>query len=289
VGLSLILVLVFAAQWLTLRHAIRKVAQSQVLMHLEHDGSGLLSSLELRDDNALGLREIGVEEVYHQPMSGHYFVVFSDGKRALASASLGNEALPAMAVPSGTTTVREVDGPNGQRVLTLSQGRRLQGHEISITVGEELATMNQEINRRSMAALGWILPLLIATVLVQNMTIRRELRPLAGVQNELQKLRHGELGRIEGDVPGEIRPLVDEVNRLLELMHRRLQQSRTAVGNLAHSIKTPWLCCSGLQTIRRCPRGSATHSSRKPSPSAIGRNENSSGRGWQAVAAWGHM
>ena len=239
VGLSLILVLVFVAQWIGLRHAMRVVAERQMVMHLEHDGEGLLSSVDLRNGDGLRLDETAVESVYRRPLSGHYYVVHLDGKRVLASASLGNRALPAMAVPPGARQVREVDGPAGERILTLSQGRRLMGHDVSVTIGEEVESMNSEIESQSTAALSLILPLLLATVLVQNLTIRRELRPLAGVQNALKKIRHGELARIQEEVPGEIRPLVDEVNRLLELMHRRLLQSRTAVGNLAHAIKTP--------------------------------------------------
>jgi len=40
-------------------------------------------------------------------------------------------------------------------------------------------------------------------------------------------------------VPTEILPLVDEINRLLAFVERRLQQSRTAIGNLSHAVKTP--------------------------------------------------
>ena len=239
VGLSLILILVFVAQWVALRDAIRAVAERQMVMHLEHDGEGLFASLDVHDGGALILKEIGVEDVYRQHLSGHYYVVFLDGRAKLASPSLGDRILPAMALPPAGREIREVDGPAGERVLTVSQGRRLMGHDVSITIGEELDSMNGEIERQSTAALSLILPLLFATVLVQSFTIWRALRPLAGVQSALKKIRHGELAHIDAEVPGEIQPLVDEVNRLLELMHRRLLQSRTAVGNLAHAIKTP--------------------------------------------------
>lgn len=41
------------------------------------------------------------------------------------------------------------------------------------------------------------------------------------------------------EAPVEIRPLVEEILRLLSFVEQRLQQSRTAIGNLSHALKTP--------------------------------------------------
>ena len=62
---------------------------------------------------------------------------------------------------------------------------------------------------------------------------------MLAVGGEIEKVAAGHRQLIDVDVPAEIRPLVKEINRLLELVERRLQQSRTAIGTLAHALKLP--------------------------------------------------
>lgn len=69
--------------------------------------------------------------------------------------------------------------------------------------------------------------------------MKAALAPLESIRIDLPKLAQGEIQNLTTNVPSEVRPLVQEVNRLLELLGRRLKQSRTAIGNLAHSLKTP--------------------------------------------------
>ncbi|RUU57918.1 ATP-binding protein, partial [Mesorhizobium sp. M2C.T.Ca.TU.002.02.1.1] len=45
--------------------------------------------------------------------------------------------------------------------------------------------------------------------------------------------------RLDGSFPAEIAPLANETNALIENNRRIVERSRTQVGNLAHSLKTP--------------------------------------------------
>ena len=66
----------------------------------------------------------------------------------------------------------------------------------------------------------------------------------------IARLHQGEVRTLDEDVPAEIRPLVREINHLMELTRQRLQRSRTATGNLAHALKTP---LSALARLRDDP------------------------------------
>ncbi len=52
-------------------------------------------------------------------------------------------------------------------------------------------------------------------------------------------VREGTAQRLDGRFPAEIEPLANETNALIENNRRIVERSRTQVGNLAHSLKTP--------------------------------------------------
>jgi len=76
-------------------------------------------------------------------------------------------------------------------------------------------------------------------VAINALAILLGLRPLARVRNALAMVREGQSQRLDADFPPEIEPLANETNALIENNRRIVERSRTQVGNLAHSLKTP--------------------------------------------------
>lgn len=79
----------------------------------------------------------------------------------------------------------------------------------------------------------------VGSVLINAAVILFGLRPLDRVRQSLTNIREGRSTKIEGDLPVEIAPLGQELNALIENNRRIVERSRTQVGNLAHSLKTP--------------------------------------------------
>ena len=69
--------------------------------------------------------------------------------------------------------------------------------------------------------------------------IRYGLRPLHELQDKLGDVRAGRRDTLDGQYPGELTPLVKEINTLIVQNRKVVERARTHVGNLAHALKTP--------------------------------------------------
>lgn len=231
IGLGATLILFMLLLWWLTSISLSHIAEEMIESRLEHDGEALLASLQQNNDGRWQLKESQVGHIYQRVFSGHYYVI-TIGKERIRSRSLWDYRLEV--TPSG-----HQQGPNQQLLLTWHANFKINEQPIQILVAEDITPLRQSIDRfTQLYALGCLL-ILITLLLVQRWVVKRSLGTLEQVSQELEALSEGELHSLSSEVPNEIRPLVDEVNRLLQLVSQRLQRSRNAMGNLAHSLKHP--------------------------------------------------
>jgi signal transduction histidine kinase len=144
-----------------------------------------------------------------------------------------------MSAGVGEAILSHLDGPLGQELLLRTSGFDKQGHRIIIAMAEDLSPLNADVweFRKRYALVSVVI--LAALIALQTGIVRVSLRPLRQAREDLAHLKRGEVQRINSEVPAEIIPLVDELNRMLQVMSARLERSRNALGNLAHALKTP--------------------------------------------------
>ena len=65
------------------------------------------------------------------------------------------------------------------------------------------------------------------------------LRPLDALRRGVADIRSGRVRHLTAQVPDEVRPLVDEVNALLDAREQDIVRSRHRAADLAHGLKTP--------------------------------------------------
>lgn len=88
--------------------------------------------------------------------------------------------------------------------------------------------------------LWWLLGGLAFLLLITQAWIMRwGLRPLEVVARDLKVVEQGKAATLEGSYPGEIQPVVENLNRVLKTERTQRERYKNTLSDLAHSLKTP--------------------------------------------------
>lgn len=238
-ALVISLIFLFALQWLIVRTSMQRLTDGYVASRLLHSTTSLLALVTFSSDGQPTLDVSRLDPLYRRPFSGHYFHLRTAYGHSLRSRSLWDEDLLVPTVPTGGTVQVHATGPKGQDLLVLASNFQKQGHPVTIVVAEDLAPLAHDLwqfEERYVVVSVIILGLLIG---IQALIVRLGLLPLARVRRDIARLEQGDIDQLGASVLTEVRPLVEEMNRLLRVLEQRLHRSRHALGNLAHALKTP--------------------------------------------------
>jgi signal transduction histidine kinase len=86
---------------------------------------------------------------------------------------------------------------------------------------------------------GIVIPVGIGLMIAGFLIARGSLTPFRQLRHRLNVVRSGRDLKVTGDYPTEIRPLVDELNALLESRDQSIRRALATAGDLAHGLKTP--------------------------------------------------
>lgn len=237
-GLLLSLIIAFALLTLMMSMSLRVVTDDYVASRLQHDSETLLSTIRFNAEDKLELITERIDQVYSQPYSGHYYII-SSGTQILYSRSLWDHPLEHKLVDSGEQYRSIQAGPEQQALLVLTSAYTRQEKSISISIAEDLNPIRNNIDRFIFVFITIASVILLILILLQIMILRRSLKPLQDIHDEIGELEQGKIERLNTDVPIELGPLINEVNHLLAIMQQRLKRSRDGLSDLAHAIKKP--------------------------------------------------
>lgn len=79
----------------------------------------------------------------------------------------------------------------------------------------------------------------VACLIIGLAQVRRGLASFDELRTRLVDVREGRHGRLEGEYPTEVQPLVSDLNSLLNDRELRVSRAQTKAGDLAHGLKTP--------------------------------------------------
>jgi two-component system sensor histidine kinase TctE len=179
-----------------------------------------------------------------QPASGtepadlagpYYYSILGPGGRLLA----GNPQLPTTQPGSANPTYADVR--LGTRDLRLATYRlRTDGGTVMINVAE--ASDSRSRPGHFILASTWLMDFIQVdiTLLLVWVAVHFGLKPLTAVRRQIEARSARELRPLEvAAVPVEVRPLVDALNLLFEMLSEAAHSQRRFVADTAHQLRTP--------------------------------------------------
>ena len=237
-GLLISLLSGFGVLWMLVGTASRYLAEDYITTRLTHDSETLLSAIQLDSRGTLALDPTRIDAIYKRPFSGYYFKIIS-ANATLRSRSLWDQDLVMIPLTTGDRQLQRITGPQHQPLLLQLSGYDKAGQTVTIAVAEDISTLQTNLTHFQHRFALTALVLLLVLVGIQGFILHAGLHPLLKTRADLQALTRGQLTQLNPHVPKEIAPLVEEINRLLDVLGKRLTRSRNSLGDLAHALKKP--------------------------------------------------
>lgn len=252
---GIVLVAFVAFTGLALERAVRERAEQAERDKLQGLIYALLGNAEIAADGSFDLAARDLpDEALTRPGGGVYAMVLGgEGEVVWRSPSLADRIPlsdpPAVGEWRFDTEARS-QGPEA-RWLTLAFGIRwvVEGgdsYRYSLVVAEDAEPFAAQMQRFRGVLWTWLGAAAALLLALQVAILRWGLSPLRRLARGVHDIELGRARRIEGDYPAEIAPLAHNLNIMLANDQARLERYRNALGDLAHSLKTPIAVLRGL-------------------------------------------
>jgi two-component system sensor histidine kinase PhoQ len=168
-------------------------------------------------------------------------------------------ALPVVIGPDvGRWKFERLDG-DGRFALTFGLrwiGEHKAPHRYAVLVLEDPDAYDAQMAVFHRTLWSWLLAAAAALLLALLMLQRWGLLPLSRLVRELEDVESGARQQIDTAYPTELAPLTGALNTMIRSERGQLQRYRDALGDLAHSLKTPLAVLRGLGADDRLPETS---------------------------------
>ena len=262
IAASVVLTSFLALTGLTLDRAFRDSAQAAVQGRLQSQIYMLLGAVDVDALRRLTITEPLPEVRFATPDSGVYAdVMDAQGNLVWRSASLLGRNLPFFpAVRNiGETQFAALQSAQGDELfvlaLTVSWEVSPNQHLLyTFRVAEAQSNYLEQLWSFRHSLWGWLVAATVVLLAVQGLILRWSLRPLRRVAAEVTEIETGQRSALSSYYPRELQPLTTNLNALVRQGRSALERYRNALGDLAHSLKTPLAVLRNtLDTDRSAP------------------------------------
>lgn len=248
---SLVLAAFLGATGVVLDKAFRDSAEAAMRDGLQGYAETLQASIE--NDHLDGLKNLPqtLGERLTQPNSGLYAALFrqpTDKLEWLSESAKGLD-IPWPPLPEfWTARLDPVELDNGTQLYVLSANLLYQKSksrpvhyilQIAETLDDKQSYYYKRVNHVRRDLWRWFGGAALLLLLLQAVILRRSFAPLRRVAADLRTLEAGRTERLKHNYPRELHGLTENLNALLDQAESHLARYRHALGDLAHSLKTP--------------------------------------------------
>lgn len=259
IAASVVLVAFLGLSGWALDRAFRESALTAVQDRLQTQIYMLLGAADLNAAHRLELPDALPEARLSQPDSGLYAqVIDGDGKVVWRSQSVVGLIIPfPLTHKVGEADFQPAMAADGTALFTLSfavswEVETDQYRRYTFQVAETQQGFRMQVNKFRRSLWGWLVAVAVLLLGVQGIILRWGLKPLRQVAGEVAEIEAGRRRELTASYPKELRGLTENLNTLIHQSQAHLGRYRNALGDLAHSLKTP------LAVLRGAVEGEAS-------------------------------
>jgi signal transduction histidine kinase len=200
----------------------------------------LAAASEVGPDGTLQPSWTPFDPRFNRPQSGWYWQIERGDAVIECSQSLWPERL-AVGPARADDHIQELSGPAGERLRAIVTPITLPGAPggFVYTIAGPAIDIHQDVREFGAKLAGTLALLALGLVGAVVAQVHYGLLPLRRMRLALAQVRSGAAPRLPESFPGEVQPLVHELNALLDHNAALLERARTQTGNLAHALKNP--------------------------------------------------
>jgi len=207
----------------------------------------LIAKLEVGDDDRIHLTGELADPRFNEPLSGLYWQV-QDNERPtlLRSQSLwdGIIELPKDVLLPGGVHEHKLKGPKGKVLLVLERqvillAKQQNAHHLRVATAIDIKELSIVSLRFAKEMFPYLAALALLLILAAWAQVRMGLSPLDKIRRGVLDIRSGNSHRLHEKYPGEVMPLIDEINELLHSRDVTVNKAKAWTADLSHGLKTP--------------------------------------------------
>lgn len=125
-------------------------------------------------------------------------------------------------------------------------GTDAEARRYQLLVESSKGSFQQQLTAYRRQLLGWLLAAAAGLLITLMIVLAWLIQPVRRMERELRAVERGDTDELAGRYPDELRPLASALNAMVQTERNQQARYRNALGDLAHSLKTPLAVLDGM-------------------------------------------